>query len=591
MHAQLITSAVSAAPAAPAPAWEPAGLPWYGRLLFPPALRALYQRCAARPDLPLFAALLQDLHVRYEVRGSDLANIPRQGAAVVVANHPFGLLDGAILADLVRSVRTDVRVLTNYLVAQIPELQAHCIALDPWGGKAAAQFNRRGMRQARQWLQQGGALVTFPAGEVSTWQGIGAKGDAAWTHTASRLARASRAPLVPMFVQGSNSALFHGVGLLHPRLRTLCLPRELLNKRGANVAVRVGRPVWVDRLQDDATATAVARAKTYLLAHGLQGTPLRGRRLQRQRAVAPAQASHIQEAELHALSPSSLLQEDSDFQVWVSRAAAMPKVMQEIGRQRELTFRAVGEGTGAACDLDDYDDRYEHLVLWHKARREVAGGYRVGRVLDLLRAHGPAGIYTASLYHFDTTFFAHLGPALELGRSFVTGPYQRQYGSLLNLWKGLAQYVVRHPQTPILMGPVSVSQRYHKASRQLLARFFAQRCRHPLRNAVQPQRALRVPRGQAQAINSLAAALPSWEELSATVAELEVDGKALPVLMRQYLKLGAELVAFNVDPAFGHCLDGLVLLDLRHAEPRLLKRFMGDAGYASFARHHALSHT
>ena len=143
--------------------------------------------------------------------------------------------------------------------------------------------------------------------------------------------------------------------------------------------------------------------------------------------------------------------------------------MREIGRLREQTFRASGEGTGKARDLDRFDAYYTHLVLWNQERREIAGAYRICNVQHVLHRYGMRGLYTATLFRFQPKFFAKVGPALELGRSFVHLDYQRQYAPLLVLWKGIGSYLVRHPETPILFGAVSISADYSPASRQVPA--------------------------------------------------------------------------------------------------------------------------
>ena len=101
--------------------------------------------------------------------------------------------------------------------------------------------------------------------------------------------------------------------------------------------------------------------------------------------------------------------------------------MKEIGRLREVTFRATGEGTGKPRDLDEYDEAYEHLLLWDKKKQEIAGAYRLGRVDVIRQVRGPEGLYTQSLFKLWPDLFDEMGNALELGRSFVRQEYQRDY--------------------------------------------------------------------------------------------------------------------------------------------------------------------
>jgi hypothetical protein len=142
-------------------------------------------------------------------------------------------------------------------------------------------------------------------------------------------------------------------------------------------------------------------------------------------------------AEIEVLGPEHELDENRDFRVYVAQAASVPRAMLEIGRQRELAFREAGEGTGKQIDLDCFDIHYQHLILWHRKDRQIAGGYRFASSADVLPHRGLAGPHTNTLFWIDPTFFERTGPALELGRSFVRREYQKQYAPLLTLWKGL----------------------------------------------------------------------------------------------------------------------------------------------------------
>lgn len=255
--------------------------------------------------------------------------------------------------------------------------------------------------------------------------------------------------------------------------------------------------------------------------------------------------------------------------------------MTEIGRLREVTFRAAGEGTGRCLDLDRFDDHDHHLFVWHRDKRQIAGAYRIG-ASDLVAGRRVAGLYTRTLFRFGRRLLDELGPALELGRSFVTADYQRDFGTLALLWKGIGRFVVRHPRYRVLFGPVSISADYTPASRELLVGTLLQtRLDRTLSPLVRPKRPL--------AVSSARGDTPSFavDELQAVVAELEPDGKAMPVLLRHYLKLGGRLLAFSVDPAFGHVVDGLIVVDLLDVDRATLQRYMGLEGLASFLAWHA----
>ena len=282
-----------------------------------------------------------------------------------------------------------------------------------------------------------------------------------------------------------------------------------------------------------------------------------------------------------ALPAGARFVEGGAFSVYAAEAHRIPVLLDEIGRLREATYRQVGEGTGRACDLDAFDATYLHLFAWDREQRRVVGAYRIGRTDRIVAGQGVDGLYTRRLFRYDDRLIARLSPALELGRSFVRSEYQKNYNALLLLWKGIGQLVVRSPEYRILFGAVSISARYADASHRLLISFLEQNHRHEdlaaLVEGIHPGSARRPDQG-----------LPrSLEEVDRLVARIEPDGKGMPVLLRQYLKLNAQVLAFSVDPDFGDALDALMMVDLTAVDSAILNRYLGRQQAAGFLAQHA----
>lgn len=288
-------------------------------------------------------------------------------------------------------------------------------------------------------------------------------------------------------------------------------------------------------------------------------------------------------AEVAALAAHERLIDSNGLQVYCARAERIPSVLREIGRLRELTFRAAGEGTGKPCDLDEFDAHYLHLFLWDAVRRRVAGAYRLGLVDEILASRGKQGLYTHSLFSYPTRLLSALGPAIELGRSFVRAECQRDLAPLFLLWRGIARFVERSPKYAVLFGAVSISAAYSAASRRLMVEYLSAHCSEKrFASQVRP----RSPYGEGLPCEE---PVPrSLEELARLVARIEQDRKGVPVLLRQYLRLGGRLLGFTLDSGFANTLDGLIMVDLRQIEPALLARYMGKAGSAAFLTHHGL---
>lgn len=549
----------------------------------------------------VFSRLLRALDVNCNVSGTDIERIPASGGLMVVANHPFGILDGVILADILLRARPDVKILTNRLLAQVPWLNGHCIFVDPFGTTESAYASSRGLREAIEWLKSGGALAVFPAGEVSHFKFTRPEViDPDWSDTATRLARKMRVDVLPVHFSGRNSVTFQALGLAHPRLRTLRLTHEFVNAHGKTIDVRIGSRIAseeIARFEDDSDATSYLRWRTYFLRE-------RGRRSEKvniikksiehhrdakKMPVAEAIAPERIIAEVSALPPEVRLCQSGEFAVYVALAAQIPSVLHEIGRLREITFRAVGEGSGLELDLDEYDQYYKHLFVWDTRQQQLVGAYRLGESAQILKTRGVDGLYTSTLFKYHREFFSKLGPALELGRSFVRQEYQRQYAPLLMLWKGIGRYVALHPQAPVLFGAVSMSSDYRRASRELLVRFFErERAKDPsgLASMVTPRCPFRGSLIRNWETSSAVKLLSNVDELNAPISDIEADGKELPILVKQYLKLGGGILAFNVDRAFSNVLDGLVMVDLRKTRREALNRYLTASGAEEFLRYH-----
>ena len=570
-----------------------------GRFASVDKVRALYRRLQESPQGFQLENLLAAMRIDLRIDATDQSRIPARGPIVVVANHPYGVLDGAILTVLLTRVRPDVKVLTNFLLADVPELQQHCIFVDPFQTDRSVDVNRKALREALGWLQRGGMLAIFPAGGVSHWQMPTAQIlDSEWNDTAIRLIRRTGAAAVPLYFAGHNGVGFQLLSLIHPKLRTAFLLQEFLRQEGRTIEIRAGSPVPAETIRgipDDRDAMDYLRWRTYLLARRRRTEnhwpdALRSQIASKiQMPLAEPVSPDVLAVEIDRLSPDRRLAESGDFAVYLGATAEIPQLLLEVGRLRELTFRRVGEGTGKSRDLDSFDRYYSHVLLWNKTKQELVGAYRAGNTAEIIAQHGVCGLYTSTLFRYDEALFDKLGPALELGRSFVRPEYQRQYAPLLLLWKGIARMVALHPETPVLFGAVSISNDYSASSREMMYRFFESRMRQDrLAGLVEPRRPFRTSILHRWDCKSMCRALRDLDELSQPITDVEPDGKGLPILLRQYAKIGGKMLGFNVDRKFSNVLDGLVVVDLRQTEPAVLERYMGRDAATSFRKYHNL---
>ncbi|MFN8361616.1 MAG: GNAT family N-acyltransferase [Candidatus Kapaibacterium sp.] len=551
-----------------------------------PAVRGIYDHASAvRSGHHFFQDILTSMNVRLDVRPDDLAQIPATGAAVVVANHPFGGIEGIALGALIHAIRPDVKIMANYLLQSIPELAGSFIPVDPFGGASSARHNLQGIKQTLRHLAAGGIVVVFPAGEVSSYSPAErAITDSEWSTSIARIIRHAECAVVPVYIAGHNRMRFHVAGFLHPRLRTAMLPREFAHCRNSTLELAIGSVVAYQKLQEyhDAAMMSFLRNRVYILRHRRQHGQAPAERLDGlQSAISPAEQPEYLAAEVEQIPREQLLCASGDTFVFYTSAEQTPTIIREIGRLRELTFRAAGEGTGKHSDLDEFDAYYTHLFLWNAARQEIMGAYRLGKTDEILEKFGRKGLYIHTLFKIRKKFLRKISPALELGRSFIRAEYQKS-SALLLLWRGIGQFIVRHPQYTTLFGAVSISNDYQTESRQMLMAYLETHAFSPKHaKFIKPRNSMdSAPGGSLPA--KMGSSCPSVEQLSQLIAEIEPDAKGVPTLVKHYLKLGGKVLGFSVDEEFGHVVDGLLLVDLRQAPPAILERIMGKEGVEEF---------
>ncbi|MFN7926211.1 MAG: GNAT family N-acyltransferase [Bryobacteraceae bacterium] len=452
----------------------------------------------------------------------DKAKVPWSGACLVLANSAADSAEAWCLVSELRPIRPDIHVLWD---------------------------TSDGVARAFAHLKSGGFVVAFPetGGE--------------WSHTPARILRwmaeeAIETPVIPVHISGTDSPVEIRVGTPPPSRTLLDLPDD--DARTSHLRWRV----------ESLAFRHWPRAHTRFGLSFWRGRPQLAE-------IAPGGDPDLIAAEVERLGPG--LVECGDLSVHVARASEIPHALLEIGRLREIAFRADSEGTGRERDLDSFDQRYLHLFAWSRKAREIVGAYRLGLTANAT----PRDLYSATLFDYGPEFLARLGPAIELGRSFIRPEYQKSFAPLLALWKGIGRFVAEHPQYGTLFGPVSISSRYRLASRQLMVACLERWASwQGLAQLVRERNPF--PRGAAVA----QARAVDLDQLSDVVADSEPDGAGIPVLLRQYLKLGGKLLGFNIDEDFSGVVDGLIVVDLMRTEPKLLARYLGQREAESFLAFH-----
>ncbi|MGP3593710.1 lysophospholipid acyltransferase family protein [Vagococcus sp. WN89Y] len=544
--------------------------PWQKKLLRRLLHEQEFQQFAARhPHLKgvdMVEQVLEHLQIRCTIPAHDLEQIPEHGSLVMIANHPTGTLDGLALMYAVSRVRRDVKVVTNRMLSHLEPLSSLFIPVDNMGGRT----RKSSLQQMDNHLQNGGVLIFFPAGEVSRVTRKGIR-DKEWHAGFIKLAGKYRAPLLPAWIEARNSPLFYASTLVSSALPLLLLIQQMFRRRNSNLPIKIGQRIpWASWHMPQLSPRELAskcRKHVLRLGKGLPGV------FKTECAIARPEERVTLRRELNKAECLGHTADGKTIYLWQRQGQEDAPLLRELGRLREIAFRAVGEGSGKRRDTDKYDDDYLHLILWDEHDLEIVGAYRFMPTANQVDKHGPEGLYSHSLFHYDYRMNDVLQQGIELGRSFIQPRYWGRRG-LDYLWSGIGAYLARYPQYRYLFGPVTISGGLPPAARDLLVAFYRIwfPANSPLAASRRPWPAS-LPEVMAQFTGE-----DYTEDLTRLKSLLGNLGCGIPPLYKQYSELcepgGVQFIDFGSDPDFNNCVDGLVLVDLTYLKSNRYERYI-----------------
>lgn len=317
--------------------------PWQKKLLKKLFYEEEFQQFADRhrhlKGLDTVEQVLEYLNIRCAIPAHDLEQIPEYGPLVIIANHPTGTLDGLALLYAVSRVRRDVKVVTNRMLTHLEPLSSLFIPVDNIHGRTA----KAALQQMDQQLQAGGVLIFFPAGEVSRLTRHGIR-DKKWHSGFIKLAAKYRAPLLPAWINARNSALFYASTLISDNLPLLLLMQQMFRRRNSSLPVRIGQQIpwssWFDAQSSARELTGRCYQHLEQLRKGLPG------RFKTESAIARPEDRALLKRELHKAECLGRTADGKVIYLWQRNGQEDAPLLRELGRLREIAFRAVGEGSG-----------------------------------------------------------------------------------------------------------------------------------------------------------------------------------------------------------------------------------------------------
>lgn len=541
-------------------------------------VNALYDKVKDKEGQDFFDSILTELNVKYLAFQEDLDRIPKTGPFILVANHPLGALDGIIMCKILSDIRPDFKVMGNFLLTNIKPMAPFVISVNPFQDRKDIYNSTSGIKEALKHLEAGNCLGIFPAGEVSNKNNeFNEIQDKEWEKTILKLIKKAKVPVVPMYFHAKNSKLFYNVSKIHPNLQTLMIPAEMLNKREKPIKIRIGRPVSpkvqneYDQIKDlgKFLRKKVYMMKSYFENHKSVAEFLKVKNLNITPQKEEVAENIIEETPLEEIlndiknlreKEGKLLFSNGSYDVYFTKFEEIPAMMREIGRQRELTFRAVGEGTNLPFDLDEYDKHYCHLILWDNTHQKIAGAYRMALGSEIMKNQGIKGFYTNSLFDFDPELQPFFRKVIEMGRAYITLEYQQKPLPLFLLWRGIIHVCLRNPEHKFLMGGVSISNRFSDFSKSLMIEFMRSHYFDAVvAQHVHPKNDYKVHLSSRDKELFFEGVDNDLNKLDKLIDDFEPEMR-LPVLIKKYIKQNAKVVAFNVDPNFNDAIDGLMYI-------------------------------
>ncbi len=560
-------------------------------------VNALYDKLKDKNGKDFFDAFIKERGLQYIAFEEDLAKIPKTGPFILVSNHPLGAIDGVLMCKILSEVRPDFKVMGNFLLEKIKPMDPYVIPVNPFGGdRKNIRNSAHGMRETLRHLENGGCVGIFPAGEVSNKNNpFNEIRDKEWEKPALKLIKAAKVPVVPMYFHAKNSRIFYNVAKLHADLQTLLLPAEMMRDRDEPIRIRIGKPVSVKNLEEQDSSQELGeylQNKIYMLKSyydkrkSLMDTlKLPDLKLNFSLSKSANIVQNIIDEtpkedlvkDIDALRTSDkLLFNNGNYEVYFTTYDDIPSVMREIGRQRELTFRAVGEGSNLPFDLDEYDKHYHHLFLWDRDAQKLVGAYRMALGKEVMKNHGIDGFYTASLFEFDQELQPFFRKVIEMGRAYITQEYQQKPLPLFLLWRGIVHVCLRNPDHKFLMGGVSISNKFSEFSKSLMIEFMRS---HYYDGAVaqfiHPRHEYKVKLKDREKSLFMEEMEADLNKLDKIIDDLEPEMR-MPVLIKKYIKQNAKVVSFNVDPTFNDAIDGLMYIRISELPESTIKPVLDE---------------
>ncbi|WP_457747787.1 lysophospholipid acyltransferase family protein [Sulfurimonas sp.] len=541
------------------------------KLLHEDDFNKVYEKVHYLRGVNFVEGVLEALQITYVVKPNEIKNIPSTGRLLVIANHITGMQDSFSLVELIANHREDkkVRLMINGSMSWVEQAQDIVVPVDNINGR----ITKESLKVINETLQNEEVVIIFPAGVVNRWSLKGLK-DIAWQSSFLKIAKRNETPILPVRIEGKNSFLFYFFSFILPlKLSALFLPHEFaMARKKQPLKFNIGKviPIRAFESKDKSLQEYVELFYKHLYQIGTH----KGEVLPTETTINPPNnrvrlKEEVQKAEFlgNTLDGKRIILVD---------ALHAPFLIAELGRVREISFRAIGGGTGDAQDNDLYDNYYRHLILWDDEDLEIVGAYRIGECQDIIANRGMQGLYTYNLCNFSEHFNEYCNNSVELGRSFVQPKY---WGSraLDNLWQGVGAYLASNERIRYTYGTVTINADTPQKAVAALVYFYSSyfNCHTGMMRAKTPYK---MSAEDKKEFGTLFYELSYKEGFAVLKRYLKDLGTSVPTLFKQYAELYDEgavrFFDFSVNEELHGVVEGFIIADNSRMKESKKKRYI-----------------
>lgn len=515
--------------------------------------------------------LLDGLGISYTVKPNQLKNIPTTGKLIVIANHITGMQDSFSLVQLIANIREDkkIKIIINSMMSGVSNGFEWSIPVNINGS-----ISKSSLKEIYSSLENDEAIIIFPAGFVNRFSFFNGLKDIAWKASFLKIAQKSQTPILPIKIRGRNSIMFYILSIIVPdNISALFLPREFANSgQRKPLCFNIGKVIPSESFSNKEINTQEYINMFYQHLYTLEQN--NGEILKTEITIGAPKNKKILKDEVRK---AEFLGTTIDGKkIILADAEQSPFLLRELGRVREISFRAIGGGTGRSHDNDLYDNYYRHLILWDDEDLEIVGAYRIGECTKIIKERGKEALYTYNLCNFNEHFEEYRDNSVELGRSFVQPKY---WGSraLDNLWQGVGAYLAYHPKIKYTYGTVTINADTPKQAVEALVYFYSFyfSCETKMMKAKTPYI---ISDENESLFYKIFKDLEYKEAFVILKKYLKDMGSSVPTLFKQYAELYEEgavrFFDFNVNTAWAGVIEGFIIADNSKMKPAKRTRYI-----------------